>query len=338
MTDLNRENTMSSPLNRQISFIKRPEGPVGADSFEIISSSVPDPEPGQVVIRNRYLSLDPYMRSALNNAENLGRPIEGRVVGQVLASRDPGIREGDWVFAMGRWEEISTVGGSAARPIDVGIAPPSAYLGALGFTGLTAWSGLVHYGLPSGGESLFVSAASGAVGSMAGQIGRILGLRVAGCAGTNDKVAWLKDELGFDAAFNHRTEPDLTRAIARACPDGIDIDFENVGGAVFDAVFRNMRYGGRIVVCGAISQYEREPRPCVPNISDFIGKRLVMRGFSVRDHAGEIRDYIDHAAGWLREGRLKYRETIVTGLENAPAAFARLFSGENFGKLLIDVS
>ena len=328
---------MSSPDARQIRFIKRPEGPVGAESFEIFSMPVPDPATGEVVIRNRYLSLDPYMRSALNSAENLGRPIEGRVVGQIMASRHPDFREGDWVFAMGRWEQVSLVDGAAARHVNTNIAPASAYLSVLGFTGLTAWSGLKHYGAMHEGETPFVSAAFGAVGSVAGQIGKINGLRVAGCAGTDDKVAWLLGELGFDAAFNHRTAPDLTEAVASACPEGIDIDYENVGGAVFDAVFRYMRYGGRIVVCGAISQYEREPRPCVPNIGDFISKRLNMRGFSVRDHADEIHQYVEEAAGWLRDGRLKYRETIVTGIENAPAAFARLFSGENFGKLVIDV-
>lgn len=328
---------MSSPDARQIRFIKRPEGPVGADSFEIIDSPVPEPATGQVLIRNRYLSLDPYMRSALNNAENLGRPIEGRVVGQIMASRHPDFREGDWVFAMGRWEQVSLVDGAAARHVNTNIAPASAYLSVLGFTGLTAWSGLRHYGALREGETLFVSAASGAVGSVAGQIGKIRGLRVAGCAGTDDKVAWLLDELGFDAAFNHRTASDMTRAVARACPEGIDIDYENVGGVVFDAVFRAMRYGGRILVCGAISQYEREPRPCVPNIGDFIGKRLSMRGFSVRDHSDEIHEYIEEASGWLRDGRLKYQETIVPGIENAPAAFARLFRGENFGKLVIDV-
>ncbi len=329
---------MSSPQTRQIRFIKRPEGPVSADSFEIISVAAPEPGPGQVAIRNHLLSLDPYMRNALNHAENLGRPIEGRVVGQIAASRHPDFREGDWVFAMGRWEQVSVVDGAAARHVDVNVAPASAYLSVLGFTGLTAWSGLKHYGMPRAGETLFVSAASGAVGSVAGQIGKIMGLRVAGCAGTDDKVAWLTEELGFDAAFNHRTAEHLPDAVTRVCPEGIDIDYENVGGAVFDAVFRSMRHGGRLVICGAISQYEREPRPCVPNIADFINKRLMMRGFSVRDHVDEIREYIDEAAGWLRDGRLKYRETIVSGIENAPMAFTRLFTGENFGKLVIDVS
>jgi NADPH-dependent curcumin reductase CurA len=328
---------MPAQTARQVNYVERPDGAVGAAHFEIIESPVPVPGPGQVTVRNRFLSLDPYMRNLLNHTENLGRPLEGRVVGRVAASRHPGLREGDWVFAMGRWEQVSLVDGDAARPIDVTVAPAAAYLGVLGFTGLTAWSGLRHYGRPQAGETLFVSAASGAVGSVAGQIGKILGLRVAGCAGSDDKVAWLLDELRFDAAFNHRTAPDLPAAVAAACPGGLDVDFENVGGDVFDAVFRNLRQGARIVVCGAISQYQRDPRPCVPNIADFIGKRLTMRGFSVRDHAAEIDEYIAEAAGWLREGRLKYRETVVEGLENAPAAFGRLFSGENFGKLLVDV-
>jgi NADPH-dependent curcumin reductase CurA len=328
---------MSHPTTIQVVYAERPKGGVSADSFKIISGEALDPGPGQVAIRNHYLSLDPYMRNMLNAPEAIELPLEGRVVGQVSASRHPDFREGDWVFAMGRWEQISIVEGAAARHVNINIAPASAYLGALGFTGLTAWSGLKHYGALAAGETLFVSAASGAVGSMAGQIGKIRGLRVAGCAGTDDKVAWLTDELGFDAAFNHRTTSDLTAAVSAACPEGIDVDYENVGGAVFDAVFRNMRLGGRILICGAISQYERAPQPCVPNILDFINKRLNMRGFSVRDHAAEIHDYIDEAAAWLRDGKLKYRETIVTGIENTPAAFAKLFAGENFGKLIVDV-
>lgn len=328
---------MSHPTTIQVVYAKRPEGSVSADTFKIISVEALDPGPGQVAIRNHYLSLDPYMRNMLNAPETIGRPLEGRVVGQVSAPRHPDFRDGDWVFAMGRWEQTSVVEGAAVRHVNINIAPASAYLGALGFTGLTAWSGLKHHGALAAGETLFVSAASGAVGSIAGQIGKIRGLRVAGCAGTDAKVAWLTEELGFDAAFNHRTASDLTAAVAAACPEGIDVDYENVGGAVFDAVFRNMRLGGRILICGAISQYERAPQPCVPNILDFISKRLNMRGFSVRDHGDEIRDYIDEAAAWLRDGKLKYRETIVTGIENTPAAFAKLFAGENFGKLIMDI-
>ncbi|MBI1179515.1 MAG: zinc-binding dehydrogenase [Alphaproteobacteria bacterium] len=326
---------MPDQTTRRVVYAKRPEGPVGADHFEIIDAPRQAPAEGEVAIRNRFLSLDPYMRGLLNQRSALGLPLEGRVIGQIAESRHPGFREGDWVFAMGRWEEVSVVPGEAARPVDVAVAPPTAYLSVLGFTGLTAWSGLTYYGKPQAGETLFVSAASGAVGSVAGQLGKIWGLRVVGSAGTDEKAAWIRDELGFDAAINHRREADLTAAVAAACPEGIDVDFENVGGPVFDAVFRSMAVDGRIVVCGAISQYERTPRPCVPDITAFIRQRLTMRGFSVRDHADDIQAYIAQAAGWLREGRLKYRETVVEGLESAPSAFARLFSGENFGKLVI---
>ncbi|MFN3232910.1 MAG: NADP-dependent oxidoreductase [Alphaproteobacteria bacterium] len=326
---------------KQVVYTKRPDGPIAASSFEVREVAVPVPEDGQVVIANHYLSLDPYMRMHMlgpSAGQNLGHPIEGRVVGRVAASRDPRFKEGDTVFAMGRWESHSTVVGDAARHVDPLIAPLPAYLSVLGFTGLTAQAGLRHYASMQAGETLFVSAASGAVGSVAGQIGKINGLRVVGCAGSDAKVDYVRDELGFDAGINYKTADDLTASIAAVCPNGIDIDFENVGGRVFDAVFRNMASGGRLVICGAISQYNRaKPEPAIPSIADFITKRLTMRGFSVRDHMDEIEPYIAQAAEWLRDGKLKYRETIVDGLENAPTAFTKLFTGENFGKLVIKV-
>ena len=326
----------------QVIYTKRPDGPIGPECFELHDTPPSPPAEGQITIANHYLSLDPYMRMHMlgpGGEDNLGRPIEGRVVGTVAESRDPGFREGDTVYAMGRWESYSTVDAGTARHIDQSIAPLPAYLSVLGFTGLTAWAGLRHYGAMREGETLFVSAASGAVGSVAGQIGKIHGLRVVGCAGSDEKVAYVRDTLGFDAGINYKSAPDLTDAIAAACPNGIDIDFENVGGTVFDSVFRNMAYGGRLVICGAISQYNRaQPESAVPNITDFITKRLVMRGFSVRDHAEEIGAYIERAADWLADGRLQGRETIIDGLEQAPTAFAGLFRGENFGKLMIKIA
>ncbi len=327
--------------NKQIVYVKPPGRTIGPESFAVRQQSAAPLADGQVLIENKYLSLDPYMRMRLmGGAANdaLNTVMEGRIVGRVAASNHPKLSEGDSVFAMGAWETHSVVNGDDTRHIDVTHTPWTAYLGVLGFTGLTAHAGLLHYGKLQSGETLFVSAASGAVGSVVGQIAKIRGLRVTGCAGTDEKVSWLMKDLAFDGAFNHRATIDYEAAVADINPNGIDVNFENVGGDIFNAVFNKMNTGGRLIICGGISQYNRTvPQPAVPNLLDFITKKLEMRGFTVRDHAHEINDYIDQARDWVRDGKLKSRETIVDGLENAPAAFASLFRGENFGKLIVRI-
>ncbi len=327
--------------NQQIIYSKQPSGQVTADCFSLHTSAIADPQDGEVVIANRFLSLDPYMRMAMLGAQgvdNLNTIMGGRVVGSIAKSRHPNFKEGDSVFAMGRWEQYSCLPGDEVRRIDIGNLGWTPFLSHLGFTGLTAWAGLHHYGDLKAGETIFVSAASGAVGSVVGQIAKIKGLRVVGCAGSDDKVDYVVHELGFDAAFNYKTVADLTAEIAQLCPNGVDIDFENVGGKIFDAVFRNMNLKGRLLICGGISQYNLEkPDHAVPNLLDFITKQLTMRGFTVRNHADEIEAYIEQARDWVMRGQLKGRETIVQGIANAPKAFNGLFQGDNFGKLIIKV-
>ena len=331
---------MSQP-NRQVVYIRQPEGGITEDCFAIREDDIPEPGEGEVVISNRLMSLDPYMRMGMlgpQGKDNLNTVMVGRVVGTVAASRHPNFKEGDSVFAMGRWEQFTCLPGDELRHINVGNVGWAPYLGVLGFTGLTAWVGLRYYADMKAGETLFVSAAAGAVGSAAGQIGKIHGLDVVGCAGGPEKTAYVVDELGFDRAFDYQASADLTSDVAQHCPNGIDIDFENVGGAIFDAVFRNMNLGGRLAICGGISQYNLEkPEPAVPNLLDFITKRLTMKGFTVRNHTHEIEAYIEQATAWVQDGRLKGRETIIDGIENTPAAFLGLFDGKNIGKMMVRV-
>jgi NADPH-dependent curcumin reductase CurA len=329
------------PGNKQVLYTSRPQGQVSADCFSVTDTAISDPKDGDVVIANKYLSLDPYMRMAMlgqQGTELLNNVMGGRVVGTIAQSRHAKFKEGDTVFAMGRWEQYSVLPGDEVRPIDIGNVGWTPFLSHLGFTGLTAWAGLEHYSSMQAGETIFVSAASGAVGSVVGQIAKIKGLRAVGCAGSDAKVDYLLNDLGFDAAFNYKTVDDLSAEIGRHCPDGVDIDFENVGGRIFDAVFRNMKLGGRLLICGGISQYNLEtPDKAVPNLLDFITKQLTMRGFTVRNHADEIETYISQARDWVMNGQLKGRETVVQGIANAPGAFVGLFQGDNFGKLIIRV-
>lgn len=327
--------------NKQVVYSARPEGHVVAECFSVSETSIADPANGDVVIANKYLSLDPYMRMAMlgqQGIENLNTVMGGRVVGTIAKSRHPNFNEGDTVFAMGRWEQYSCLPGTQVRHIDIGNVGWTPFLSHLGFTGLTAWAGLEHYSNLQAGETIFVSAASGAVGSVVGQIAKIKGLRAVGCAGSDAKVNYLLNELGFDAAFNYKTVDNIADEIGKHCPDGVDIDFENVGGKIFDAVFRNMNLKGRLLICGGISQYNLEtPDYAVPNLLDFITKQLTMRGFTVRNHADEIETYVELARDWVAQGQLKGRETIVQGIANAPDAFIGLFHGDNFGKLIIQV-
>jgi NADPH-dependent curcumin reductase CurA len=327
--------------NRQVVYIQQPKGHITKDCFSIREGGLPEPSEGEVVIANRLMSLDPYMRMGMLGAQgqdNLNTVMVGRVVGTVAASRHPDFKEGDSVFAMGRWEQHTCLPGSELRHINVGNVGWAPYLGVLGFTGLTAWVGLRYYTDMKEGETLFVSAAAGAVGSAAGQIGKIHGLEVVGCAGGPEKTAYILDELGFDRAFDYQASKDLISDVGQYCPNGIDIDFENVGGAIFDAVFRHMNPGGRLAICGGISQYNlKEPEPAVPNLLDFITKRLTMQGFTVRNHTHEIEAYIEKATEWVQNGQLKGRETIVEGIENTPKAFLDLFDGKNIGKMMVRV-
>lgn len=266
----------------------------------------------------------------------LGEAMTGGAVGRVEASRDDRFRPGDCVLGMSGWRECYLSDGSDIRTVDPDLAPVQSYLGALGMPGLTAYVGLLDIGGLEAGESVFVSGAAGAVGSVACQIATIKGARVAGSAGTPTKVAWLTSDAGVDAAFDYRTVEDLPGAIREACPDGIDVYFDNVGGDHLEAALENMNTGGRIIACGSISTYNATEPPAGPrNLFRLVTARLTMKGFIVTDHADRNEAFLHDASEWIRDGRLVWRETVLDGIESAPAAFIGLFSGENLGKMLV---
>ncbi|MFQ5534533.1 MAG: NADP-dependent oxidoreductase [Sphingomonadales bacterium] len=335
---------MTADTNKRIILASRPLGWVSEDNFEITESARPEPADGQVLIRVIHLSLDPYMRARMNDVKSYvppfqtGEVISGGAIGEIVASRNPGFAEGDIVSGMLGWEQYSISNGAGLIKLDPGLAPLPSFLGVLGMPGFTAYVGLIKIGQPRAGETVFVSAASGAVGSVVGQIAKIKGCRAAGSAGTDEKVRFITDELGFDAAFNYKTEhPHQT--LATTCPDGIDINFENVGGETLEAALAHMNPFGRIAFCGAISQYnDTAPPPGPRNLVSIIGKRLRMEGFIVSDHSDLLPDFTRDMSRWLQEGRVKARETVIQGLENTPKAFVGLFKGENFGKLVTQVS
>ena len=330
---------------RRVVLARRPRGLPVADDFDLLESDVPEPAEGEVLTRTIYLTLDPYMRGMMDDAESyddpipLGGVIVGATVGEVVASRHGGLSEGDIVEVHGGWRSHAVAPGGAVRAIDPSLAPVSTALGVLGMPGLTAHHGLLDVGRPRPGETVFVSAASGAVGATAGQIARIAGCRVAGCAGSDEKVAWCLEECGFDACFNHRTCGDVADALRAACPDGIDVNFENVGGEIARAAMLQLNEHGRMAVCGTISNYNAVAQQLVPDMLWWhIVRRIRVQGFLVTDYAAADERARAQLAGWIADGRMTYRETFVDGLENAPAAFNRLFEGSNFGKLIVRVS
>ena len=327
-------------INRQVLLQRRPNGMPGPDDFVIVGTPLPEPADGQVLLRGIYLSLDPYMRGRISGQRSYARPvepgevIEGRVVGQVAKSRHRGFREGDYAYGGFGWQLYSAVNGDEMQPLDPAEAPISTALGVLGMPGLTAYLGLANIGQPQPGETVVVAAASGAVGAVAGQLAKRQGARVVGIAGGADKCAYVRDELGFDAAIDHRTA-DLGAALDAACPNGIDVYFENVGGRVQQAVFPRFNDFGRMVMCGMVSEYnDLAPQPG-PNLMSAVRKRLRIQGFIVSDQWQRWGEYRAVAAPLVREGLLKYREDIVEGIDNAPAAFIGLLQGRNFGKLLV---
>src|SRR5262245_35654991 len=326
--------------NRQVLLRRRPIGAPTAADFEIAEAPLPDPGEGEVLVRGIYLSLDPYMRGRISAQRSYARPvevgavIEGRVVGQVARSRDPAFCEGDCVLGGYGWQLYSAVSGQGLLKLDPAEAPLSTSLGVLGMPGLTAYVGLSEIGRPRHGETVVVSAASGAVGSVVGQLAKREGARVIGIAGGADKCRFVESELGFDSCIDHRSA-DLGAALDRACPQGIDVYWENVGGAVQPAVFARLNDFGRMVMCGMVAEYnDVEPRPG-PNLMAAVRKRLRIQGFIVSDQWQRFGEYRAMAAPLVRSGQIKYREDVVEGLERAPEAFIGLLQGSNFGKLLV---
>jgi NADPH-dependent curcumin reductase CurA len=329
-------------VGREIRLVARPQGVLAEDLFEVAEAPIPDPAEGQVLIRNAYFSVDPYMRPRMNDVRSyvapftLGEAMTGGAVGQVAASRNSRYGEGEWVLHQLGWREWALSDGATLRRLDPSAAPISTALGVLGMPGLTAWYGLFVLGQPKEGENVFVSGAAGAVGSAAGQMARIAGCRVIGSAGSPEKLAWLR-ELEFDDVFDYR-EQEPRAALAALAPDGIDVYFDNVGGDHLEAAIGALRNHGRIVACGSISRYnDVAPAPGPRNMFMVVTKRLRMQGYIISDHFDRFGEFAAQAAEWVRDGRLRYRETIVEGIENAPRAFLGLFQGENIGKMLVKV-
>lgn len=331
--------------NRQVRLASRPSGWVTPENFELVDADVGEPGDGEVLVRNIFMSVDPYMRGRMNDVKSyippfqVGEVLQAGVVGQVVASNYDGIDEGDHVTGMLGWENYSISDGRSLRKLPAGGAPLSWHLGILGMPGMTAYVGLMKIAAAKPGDNVFVSAASGAVGSVVGQLARIHECRVAGSAGSNEKVALLKSEFGYNAAFNYKSSASLAASVKEACPKGIDVLFENVGGEMMEAALWNMRDYGRIALCGMIADYNAaEPPPGPRGMMVMIGRRLTMRGFIVTDHPEACEEYVRKAAGWVAEGKLTYRETVAEGIDNAAQAFIDMLKGGNTGKQIVQLS
>ncbi|MCY9165845.1 NADP-dependent oxidoreductase [Bacillus atrophaeus] len=332
---------------QQIQLARRPQGVPKHEDFRFETISVPEPKQGEVLVKTLYVSVDPYMRGRMQNTKSYVEPfaldeaLSGGVIAEVVSDGDGQFKKGDIVIGNLNWQEYSAASESALRKIDTSIAPASAYLGILGMTGLTAYFGLMDIGRPKQGETVVVSGAAGAVGSTVGQIAKIKGARVVGIAGSDEKIAYLKDELQFDEAINYKTEDDIQKALADACPDGVDVYFDNVGGPISDSVMNLLNEFARIPVCGAISSYnaESEKDDMGPRVqSKLIKTKALMQGFIVSDYSERFPEGAKQLAEWLKDGKLHYEETITEGFDKIPDAFLGLFQGKNKGKQLIKVS
>jgi NADPH-dependent curcumin reductase CurA len=333
---------------RRIVLASRPVGEPKASDFRLEEFPVPQPGPGQMLLRTKWLSLDPYMRGRMSDAPSYAKPVgidevmEAGTVSEVAASNNDKYQTGDIVLSRVGWQTHALSDGSGLRKLDPKLAPVSTALGVLGMPGMTAYSGLLVIGQPKAGETVVVSAASGAVGSAVGQIAKVKGARAVGIAGGAEKCRYVKEELGFDACVDHRAA-DFAERLQDACPKGIDVYFENVGSPVWDAVFPLLNTFARVPVCGLIAQYNMTELPGGPNrvpqlFRAILTKRMTIRGFIVTDFAAHYNDFIRDMPQWVKEGRIKYREDVAVGLENAPAAFMGMLKGKNFGKQLVRIA
>jgi NADPH-dependent curcumin reductase CurA len=338
------EAIMTSRTNRQWRLVARPVGNFKESDFEWAQQPVPALNDGELLVHNKYLSLDPTNRGWANEVDTylpaikLGDVMRGGAIGVVEESRNPNFKEGDQVTGLLGWQEYAITNGAGLSKLpDNPAIPLTAYMGLFGHIGLTAYYGLLDVGKPKAGETLVVSAAAGAVGSLVGQIGKIVGCRVVGIAGSDEKGRWITEELGFDAAINYKKE-NVLEALKRECPAGIDVDFENVGGEILEAVLALINIGARISLCGMISQYnaaERVPGPS--NLAMLIVKRSRMQGFLVSDYMDRAQEAMTQLGRWLMEGKIKYRVDVVEGLEQTPLAVNKLFDGSNQGKLVVKI-
>jgi NADPH-dependent curcumin reductase CurA len=331
--------------NREWVFADRPDGEPDMDSFELHERDVPEPEQGELLVQVRYLSVDPYMRGRMRDAESYAEPwdvgdtMQGAVVGEVVESTSGAYDAGEFVTGNGTWADYSLLDADSVTPVDTAIADLPVYLGVLGMPGRTAYFGLLDVGEPTPGDTVVVSGAAGAVGSVVGQIARLNGCRVVGFAGSEDKVEWLTEELGFDAAVNYKQVDDYRSALDDVAPGGVDVYFDNVGGPITDAVFTKLNLDARVAVCGQIAHYNDEDIPTGPRkLPQLIAPRAKVQGLLVSDFATRFEQATEQLGAWVASGDITHRESIVDGLENAPEAFLGLFSGENIGKQVVSVS
>ena len=330
-------------MNHQVRLTSRPAGEPTAANFEIADGPVPEPRDGEVLRRTIYLSLDPYMRGRMSDAASYATPVKigevmgGHTVSEVVESRNPDFKPGDFVTGYDGWQQYGVSNGKDLRTLDPKPVPISTAIGVLGMPGMTAFVGLMDIGQPEPGETVVVSAASGAVGAVVGQLAKIKGCRAVGVAGSPDKCKYVVEELGFDACINYKTD-DLVPALKAACPAGVDIYFESVGGAVFAAILRVINRGARIPLCGMISEYNATGDPAGPNLRPLLVQRAMIKGFIVSDHNDRAQAFLQEVAPLVMSGRIKYREDIVDGLDSAPSAFIGLLKGKNFGKLMVRAS
>jgi len=331
--------------NREWVLAKRPAGEPSMDCFELEETETAALTTGELLVQTRYLSVDPYMRGRMSDSESyaepwaVGEPLNGGIVGEVVEAETDAYDTGDLVTGEGTWAEYSVMDAADVTAVDPSVAAPEAYLGVLGMPGRTAYFGLLEVGDPSPGETVVVSGAAGAVGSVVGQIAKLNGCRVVGFAGTDEKTTWLTEELGFDAAINYKSTDGYQAALADAAPGGVDVYFDNVGGPITDAVFTQLNLDARVAVCGQIAHYNDETVPTGPRkLPQLIAPRATVQGLLVGDFANRFGVATEQLSEWVASGDLSHRETIVEGLSNAPDAFLGLFSGDNIGKQVVQVT
>jgi hypothetical protein len=333
---------MAEATNVKVVLKSRPVGEPKPTDFSVVTEPAPKPGAGELLCRTLWLSLDPYMRGRIRGGPSYATPVEigqvivGGTVSEVVESNHAGYARGDIVAGGNGWQSQAVSNGAGLRKLDPAAGPISLALGVLGMPGLTAYVGLLDIGQPKAGETVVVSAASGAVGAVVGQIAKIKGCRVVGVAGAEEKCRYVVDELRFDACVSHRSK-NLPGDLRAACPKGIDVYFENVGGAVLDAVMECLNVGARIPLCGLIAHYNETDASRGPSFRYLLFNRALVRGFIISDHLDRMPDFLRDVGGWVRSGQLKYREDVVDGLDKAPQAFIGLLRGENFGKLLVKV-
>jgi NADPH-dependent curcumin reductase len=334
---------MSDLINKQIILKSRPVGEPKESDFALVETPTPEPGEGEILSRTIYLSLDPYMRGRISAGESYAASVEldsvivGGTVSQVIKSNHPQFQVGDFVLSNNGWQTYAVSKGETLRKLDPTQAPLSYSLGVLGMPGLTAYAALLDIGQPKEGETVVVSAASGAVGAVAGQIAKIKGARVVGIVGSDDKRDYIVKELGFDVGINRKTQ-ELDSALKVAAPNGIDVYYDNTAGVILETVLQQINLGARIPLVGLISEYNATSAPPGPNLRPLLIKRALIQGFLVGDYQHRFNDFLHDVSGWLQSGKLKYKEDVVIGLEKTPGAFIGLLRGENFGKLIVKVN